>query len=88
MTRVSDRRNSLQDKINEVFARDIIRIEAVGHMRGRSSLKNGYYWWGAKLNAKSDKDFINTFSGATKLVLMGDPAQIDHHLDTVQMDWV
>lgn len=75
---------ALQDKINEIFARDIIRIEAVGHMRGRSISKTMVIIDEAQnLTPNQIRTLLTRSSGATKIVLMGDPAQIDHqYLDT------
>lgn len=70
---------ALKDKIMEIFDRDIIRIEAVGHMRGRS-LPNTFVIIdeAQNLTPKQIRTLLTRCSKASKIILMGDIEQIDH----------
>lgn len=68
----------LKDKIDELFAREIIDIEAVGFMRGRS-VANTYVIIdeAQNLTPKQVRTLLSRCSENTKIILMGDPNQID-----------
>lgn len=69
----------LKDKCDEIFERGYISIEAVAHMRGRSV--SGTYVIideAQNLTPKQVRTLISRASKDTKIVLMGDPFQIDH----------
>lgn len=69
----------LSDKINELFEREYISIEAVAHMRGRSVANTFVIIDEAQnLTPKQIKTLLSRCSKDTKIVLMGDPNQIDH----------
>lgn len=68
----------LSDKIRELFDRKIITTEAVGFLRGRSIVKNWIIIDEAQnLSPKQVKAIITRVSEGSKLVLVGDPEQID-----------
>lgn len=68
----------LADKIKELFDRRIITTEAVGYLRGRSIVKNWLIIDEAQnLTPKQVKAIITRVGVGTKLVLVGDPDQID-----------
>ncbi|MFL0198074.1 PhoH family protein [Clostridium sp. WILCCON 0269] len=68
----------LEDKINELFDRRIITTEAVGYLRGRSIVKNWLIIDEAQnLTPKQVKAIITRVGIGTKLLLVGDPEQID-----------
>lgn len=68
----------LEDKINELFDRRIITTEAVGYLRGRSIVKNWLIVDEAQnLTPKQVKAIITRVGIGTKLLLVGDPEQID-----------
>ncbi|MBA5851004.1 PhoH family protein [Clostridium sp. cel8] len=68
----------LADKIKELFDRRIIVTEAVGYLRGRSIVKNWLIIDEAQnLTPKQVKAIITRVGIGTKLVLEGDPEQID-----------
>ncbi|MCY6484454.1 PhoH family protein [Clostridium aestuarii] len=68
----------LNDKIRELFDRRIITTEAVGFLRGRSIVKNWVIIDEAQnLSPKQVKAIITRVGEGTKLVLVGDPEQID-----------
>ena len=69
----------LKDKCDEMFDREYINIEAVAHMRGRSV--EGTYVIideAQNLTPKQVRTLISRASKNTKIILMGDPYQIDH----------
>ena len=69
----------LQDKIRELFDRRIIVTEAVAYLRGRSIAKNWLIIDEAQnLSPKQIKAIITRVGEETKLILIGDPDQIDH----------
>lgn len=69
----------LDDKIEELFERRIITTEAVAYLRGRSIVKNYVIIDEAQnLTPKQVKAIITRVGEGTKLVLIGDPEQIDH----------
>jgi len=68
----------LNDKIRELFDRRIITTEAVGFLRGRSIVKNWIIIDEAQnLSPKQVKAITTRVGEGTKLVLIGDPEQID-----------
>ncbi|MDP4144615.1 MAG: PhoH family protein [Bacillota bacterium] len=69
----------LSDKIKELFDRRIITTEAVAYLRGRSIIKNWVIIDEAQnLTPKQVKAIITRVGAGTKLILIGDPEQIDH----------
>ncbi len=69
----------LLDKIKDLFDRRIITTEAVAYLRGRSIVKNWVIIDEAQnLSPKQVKAIITRASEGTKLILIGDPEQIDH----------
>lgn len=69
----------LKDKCDEIFDRGYISIEAIAHMRGRSIAGNYVIIDEAQnLTPKQVRTLISRASKDTKIVLMGDPYQIDH----------
>lgn len=69
----------LLDKIRELFDRRIITTEAVAYLRGRSIVKNWVIIDEAQnLTPKQVKAIITRVGVGTKLILIGDPEQIDH----------
>ena len=69
----------LDDKVRELFDRKIITTEAVAYMRGRSIAKNWVIIDEAQnLSPKQVKGIITRVGEGTKLVLIGDPEQIDN----------
>lgn len=68
----------LNDKVKELFDRRIITTEAVAFLRGRSILKNWVIVDEAQnLSPKQVKAIITRVGEGTKLILIGDPDQID-----------
>lgn len=69
----------LLDKIKDLFDRRIITTEAVAYLRGRSIIKNWVIIDEAQnLSPKQVKAIITRVGEGTKLILIGDPEQIDH----------
>lgn len=69
----------LEDKVEELFERKIITTEAVAYLRGRSIVRNYVIIDEAQnLTPKQVKSIITRVGEGTKLVLIGDPEQIDH----------
>lgn len=69
----------LDEKIQELFDRRIITTEAVAYLRGRSIVKNWVIIDEAQnLSPKQIKAIITRVGEGTKLILIGDPEQIDH----------
>ncbi|WP_125153076.1 PhoH family protein [Clostridium rectalis] len=68
----------LADKIKELFDRRIITTEAVAYLRGRSIVKNWVIIDEAQnLTPKQVKAIVTRVGEGTKLMLIGDPDQID-----------
>lgn len=68
----------LNDKIRELFDRRIITTEAVAFLRGRSIVKNWVIIDEAQnLSPKQVKAITTRVGEGTKLLLIGDPEQID-----------
>jgi len=69
----------LEDKVKELFDRSIITTEAVAYLRGRSIVKNWVIIDEAQnLTPKQIKAIVTRVGNGTKLILIGDPDQIDH----------
>ena len=69
----------LRDKIDELFDRKIITNEAIAYMRGRSITNNWVIIDEAQnLTPRQAKGIITRAGVGTKLILIGDPNQIDH----------
>lgn len=69
----------LQDKVRELFDRRIITTEAIAYLRGRSIIKQWVIIDEAQnLSPKQVKSIITRVGLGTKLILIGDPDQIDH----------
>ena len=78
--RFADER-SLSGKIEELFARDLISAQALNFIRGRSVTKTYLIIDEAQnLTPRQVKGIITRVGKGTKVVLLGDPAQIDHPL--------
>ncbi len=76
--------NELNGKVDELFARNIITTEAIAYIRGRSIQRNWVIIDEAQnLSPKQVKGIVTRAGKGTKLILLGDPAQIDHpYLDS------
>ena len=71
----------LRDKIDELFERGIITAEAMNFIRGRSITNTFLIIDEAQnLTPKQVKGIITRVGKGTKVVLLGDPQQIDHPL--------
>ena len=69
----------LKDKIDELFDRKIISTEAIAFIRGRSIVKQWVIIDEAQnLTPKQVKGIITRAGIGTKIILIGDPEQIDH----------
>lgn len=69
----------LKDKIDELFDRKIINTEAIAFIRGRSIVKQWVIIDEAQnLTPKQVKGIITRAGKGTKIILVGDPEQIDH----------
>ncbi len=69
----------LKDKIDELFDRKIINTEAIAFIRGRSIVKQWVIIDEAQnLTPKQVKGIITRAGMGTKIILLGDPEQIDH----------
>lgn len=72
---------SLAGKVEELFARDIIAAQALNFIRGRSVTKTYLIIDEAQnLTPKQAKGIITRAGAGTKVILLGDPNQIDHPL--------
>lgn len=75
----NDDERELTDKVAEVFDRHYIETEAVGYLRGRSIYKQYIIIDEAQnLTPKQIKGIITRVGEGTKLVICGDPQQIDN----------
>jgi PhoH-like ATPase len=74
----------LKDKVDELFSRNVVTTEAIAYIRGRSIQKNWVIIDEAQnLTPKQVKSIVTRAGKGTKLVLIGDPDQIDHpYLDS------
>ncbi len=69
----------LKDKVDELFDRNIINTEAIAFIRGRSIVKQWVIIDEAQnLTPKQVKGIITRAGIGTKIILIGDPEQIDH----------
>lgn len=69
----------LKDKIDELFDRKIITTEAIAFIRGRSIAKQWVIIDEAQnLTPKQVKGIVTRAGAGTKIILVGDPEQIDH----------
>lgn len=69
----------LNDKIEELFDRRIITTEAVAYLRGRSIAKSWVIIDEAQnLTPKQVKSIVTRAGEGSKIILIGDPEQIDH----------
>lgn len=69
----------LRDKVDEYFERGIITTEAIAYIRGRSIVRNWVIIDEAQnLTPKQVKGIITRVGMGTKIILIGDPEQIDH----------
>jgi PhoH-like ATPase len=69
----------LKDKVDELFDRKIINTEAIAFIRGRSIVKQWIIIDEAQnLTPKQVKGIITRAGLGTKIILVGDPEQIDH----------
>lgn len=76
--RYSDEKE-LNDKVQELFERKVINTEAIAFIRGRSIVKQWVIIDEAQnLTPKQVKGIITRAGIGTKIVLVGDPEQIDH----------
>ena len=72
---------SLAGKVDELFARDIVAAQALNFIRGRSVTKTYLIIDEAQnLTPKQAKGIITRAGVGTKIILLGDPNQIDHPL--------
>lgn len=68
----------INDKIEELFENKIITTQAVGYLRGRSIVKNWIIIDEAQnLTPKQVKAIITRAGEGSKIILIGDPEQID-----------
>jgi len=71
----------LRDKINEIFERGVITAEAMNFIRGRSITNTFLIIDEAQnLTPKQVIGIITRVGKGTKVILLGDPQQIDHPL--------
>lgn len=71
----------LRDKIDELFDRGVIKAEAMNFIRGRSITDTFLIIDEAQnLTPKQVKGIVTRVGKGTKVVLLGDPQQIDHPL--------
>ena len=69
----------LKDKIDELFDRKIITTEAIAFIRGRSIAKQWVIIDEAQnLTPRQVKGIVTRAGAGTKIILVGDPEQIDH----------
>ncbi|WMJ85539.1 PhoH family protein [Anaerocolumna sp. MB42-C2] len=73
--------NELKGKIDELFGRGIITTEAMNFIRGRSITQTYLIIDEAQnLTPKQVKGIVTRVGKGTKVILLGDPKQIDHPL--------
>jgi PhoH-like ATPase len=69
----------LKDKVDELFERKIINSEAIAFIRGRSIARQWVIIDEAQnLTPRQVKGIITRAGSGTKIILLGDPEQIDH----------
>jgi len=70
---------ALKDKVEELYARKTISIEAVAYLRGRSISKQWIIIDEAQnLTPNQAKGIITRAGNDSKIIMLGDPTQIDH----------
>ena len=70
---------ALRDKVEELYARKTISIEAVAYLRGRSITKQWIIIDEAQnLTPNQAKGIITRAGHDSKIIMIGDPTQIDH----------
>ncbi len=76
--------NELRDKVDELFSRNIVTTEAIAYIRGRSIQNTWVIIDEAQnLTPKQVKGIVTRAGKGTKIILIGDPDQIDHpYLDS------
>ena len=68
----------LSDKVTEIFERDVIQTEALNYIRGRSIAKTYLIIDEAQnMTPNQIKGIITRAGQGTKIILLGDPQQID-----------
>lgn len=73
-----EKEGELSDKIAEVFEREIIQTEALNYIRGRSIVKTYLIIDEAQnMTPNQVKGIITRAGQGTKIILLGDPEQID-----------
>lgn len=71
--------HELSDKIQELFDRNIINTEAIAFIRGRSIMNQWVVIDEAQnLTPKQVKGIVTRAGAGTKIIIAGDPFQIDH----------
>lgn len=71
--------NKLADKVEELFTRRLIVAEAINFLRGRSLVKHFLIIDEAQnLTPSRIKGIITRAGQGTKVVILGDPTQVDH----------
>jgi Predicted ATPase related to phosphate starvation-inducible protein PhoH len=71
--------SGLNDKVEDLYARKIISVEAVAYLRGRSITKQWIIIDEAQnLTPGQAKGIITRAGEASKIIMIGDPTQIDH----------
>lgn len=74
-----DNEYDLRGKVDYLMTKDIITSEAVAYLRGRSIVKNWIIIDEAQnLTPNQAKGIITRAGAGTKIILIGDPEQIDH----------
>ena len=70
--------DDIQDKIDELFARNYIEIQGIGFLRGRS-IKDNIFIIDEAQNIRPEilLDIVTRVGKGTKIVLMGDPTQVN-----------
>jgi len=70
---------ALRDKVEELYARKTISVEAVAYLRGRSITKQWIIIDEAQnLTPNQAKGIITRAGNDSKIIMVGDPTQIDH----------
>ncbi len=74
----------LQGKVNEIFSRNLIDMQAIGYLRGRSIERNIIFIDEAQnVNPNTAKAIVTRAGQGTKVIICGDPQQIDNqYLDS------
>lgn len=71
-------RKECKESVNDLFGKGLIEIQAIGYLRG-SSIVDTFYFIDEVQNIKPEimKDIITRLSRGSKLVLAGDPTQVN-----------